>query len=182
MSKKVRRGNWLVTASLAVATAAYFMLVFLPVNRKIAQFETQLLEKQQYVAKATEVPSGLVVADKELTAARGYSSSWKQHSPHEKDLHTLFGKMSDLAKATGTTTTRFDPKPVKSYASLCEIPLAVGCTGKYDQVCDLLQKLESLPVSIWIESLEMKPISESGYSVSCEIGLAIFSDNSKNSD
>jgi Tfp pilus assembly protein PilO len=182
MNTKLQRGNWLVTVSLAAATAVYFVLVFLPGRKTIAQLEADVMQKQGVVAQGTGLAAALASSDKELAATRAYNAAWKQRGPSEKELHALYAQISDLAKAAGTATTHFDPKPIEEFKRLREIPLAMGCTGTFRQVCDFLRKLEGLSMVIWVDSLDLKPVREAGEAVLCEINLIVLADNSNSSD
>ena len=87
-----------------------------------------------------------------------------------------------MAKAAGTTTSRFDPQRLVRHETICEIPLAIGCTGSFAQICGFLRGLEGLPATIWVEDLEIQQASETGKDVHCELNLVVFSSNSEDSD
>jgi len=179
---KVYRGNWTVTVPMAAVAVAYVMLIFLPGRRTIGDAQAQIEQKQQYLTGSTGLATTLCAAEEELGTSQAYSSLWESHSPNPTGISALYGKINALAKATGTTTTNFDPEPVVSYDQLREIPLTIGCTGSFRQILEFLRMLEDLPETIWVNRLQVEKIDQNADSVKCEIALVVFASNPKNSD
>lgn len=182
MSHSLRRNSWIVTVPLAAAAVAYLAFVFLPGRRANANLEEELIERQEYVAQATTVAATLRAAEQELQRTQDYITAWKQHAPAEGSRSQLYGKMHELAKASGVTITRFEPKPVEPRAQLRDFPVAIGCSGQYAEVHDFLRALESHPATIWVDAVLIKRPSENSETVECEISLEIFANNPESSD
>ena len=182
MTAKVYRGSWIVTVPLAAAAVAYLVAVFLPGRRAIATLQEEVTKKQEYVAQAAGLAKGLAATQQELEKTLAYTANWKKHAPAEGERAALYGKIHELAKAAGTLTTRFDPKPVNSRMRIRDYPLTMGCTGTFAQVHELLRSLETLPVEIWVDTVLIKKGSETGDSVACEANLVVFTDNPESSD
>jgi Tfp pilus assembly protein PilO len=182
MARKGYRGTWIVTIVLAASAVAYLVLVFLPGRRAMGEFQQELARRQGYLAQNSGISRALASAEQELDKAEAHYAAWKQRAPGEGQLSTLYGKINELAKAAGTTTTRFDPKPVESHEQVREIPLTMGCSGTFAQLFDLLKSLESLPGTIWIDTVQFRKVTEKSEAVACEINLVVFVNNSENSD
>jgi len=182
MTDRIYRGSWIVTVPLAAAAVAYLVVVFLPGRRAIATLQEEVTNKQEYVVQAAGVAKGLATTQQDLEKTFAYTANWKKHAPAEGERATLYGKIHELAKAAGTLTTRFDPKPVNSRSRIRDYPLTMGCAGTFAQIHELLRSLETLPVEIWVDTVLIKKGSEHGDSVVCEVNLVVFTDNPENSD
>ena len=181
MKTKVHRGSWIVTVPLAAASIAYIMLVFLPGRRAIGEARDQIEQKQDYITRAAGLPA-LRAAQQALEKTQAYNTTWEEHAPAQGRLSALYGRIHALAEAAGTTTTRFDPEPLVSYDNLLQIPLVVGCTGSFAQVCEFLRGLEGLQATIWMESVDLEHLVGVGESITCELNLVVFVDNPEISD
>lgn len=182
MSSQVHRNSWIVTVPLAAAAVAYLLFFFLPGRSANGKLEEELKEKQEYVAGATTVAATLRATEQELQRTQEFIAAWKQNAPVEASRSLLYGKMHELAKASGVTITRFDPKPVEQRAQLRGFPVTIGCTGKYAQVHEFLRTLENHPAAIWVDTVQVKRPSETSESVECEINLVVFANNPEISD
>jgi Tfp pilus assembly protein PilO len=182
MNHRTRPGSWIVTVSLVAAAVAYMLLIFLPGRRAIGELREQLGRKQSFLAQNASLAQALTAARHELEKAETYCAAWKQRAPAEGELSALYGKINELTKAAGTITTRFDPKPVAVHERTREIPVTMGCTGTFAEVFALLRSLESLPPTIWLDTVQFKKNGETGASVAAEINLVVFANNSEDSD
>lgn len=182
MSNRLHSNSWIVTVPLAAAAVAYLMFVFLPGRRANAKIEEELVEKQNYVAEAATVAATLHAAEQELQRTQEYTATWKHNAPAEGSRSLLFGKMHELAKTAGVTVNRFEPKPVEQRAQIRGFPVVIGCAGKYAQVHEFLQGLESHPATIWADSVVIRRPSEASETVDCEVSLVIFANNPESSD
>ncbi len=182
MKTKARRGSWMVTVPLAAAAVIYVTLVFLPGRRAIGEARDQIQQKQAYIAQSASLPMALNTAQRQLQKTRAYTAAWKEHAPTAGELSALYGKVHALAKAAGATTTRFDPEPVIPLDTISKIPLTVGCTGTFDQVCEFLRSLETLPMTVWVDAIKIEKLTGSEGFVVCELSLVVFADNPEISD
>lgn len=182
MKTAVRRSSWIVTVSVAAAAVAYAMLSFLPERRAIGEARRQISEKQDYIVRIGGLTGALRTTQQQLGEAEAYNAAWEQHAPAEGELPAVYGRIYELGKAAGATVTRFDPEAALRYEKVSYVPLAVGCVGSFAEICGFLEGLEGLPLSIWVNELRLKGTGEPGESVSCEITLAVFANNSGKSD
>lgn len=182
MQAKLRRNSWIVTVPLAAIALAYILLIFLPDRRAIGKTRDQIKQKQAFVVQAVSVGAALRTVEQELKKTEAYNATWQEHAPAEGELSALYGEIHELAKAAGTTITRFDPEPAACYGEISQIPLGIGCVGSFAEICGFLRGLERLPVAIWVSELVLAASGDTGRSVICKADLVIFTHNSENSD
>ena len=171
-----------MTVPMAGVAAAYVMLFFLPGSRAIDELKKQTAEKRAYVEQGGELATALKLAQAELDKARGYHQAWRDNAPKQRELAALFGKINQLATVAGTTTTSFDPAPLVQHDHLREIPLTMGCSGTNAQIFEFLRSLESLPLSIWVTSIQIEKIDPKTKTAGCELAVVVFAGNPEDSD
>ena len=88
----------------------------------------------------------------------------------------------ELANAAGTAVTRFDPEPAIRHERVSYIPLGMGCVGSFPEICGFLEGLEGLRSAIWIKNLRLDGSGKDRKNVTCDLGMAVFTYNSENSD
>jgi Tfp pilus assembly protein PilO len=182
VTTSIRRSSWIVTIPLAAAAVAYVTLSFLPDRRAIGEARRQIRQKQQYIVQSGGLATVLRSAEEELKKTQAYNAAWGQHAPVEAELSAVHGKIQELAKASGTTITRFDPEPAVRYEKISHFPIGVGCVGSLAEICGFLERLESLPTRIWVKDLLLKETGKDGNPILCELNLGIFANNLENSD
>jgi len=179
---RIDRGTWIVLVCGAAVAAVYVALVFLPQERMIRKLTGELSAKQSYLDRAGNLGAMILATQQELDQANAHNSKWHEYAPNGNEPATLFGEISALAKAAGTTATRFDPEPIVAYGKIREIPLMVGFRGQFAQVHKFLVDLESLPEAIWVKHLGLETVPQNDKDVQAKISLVIFTDNPDNSD
>jgi Tfp pilus assembly protein PilO len=182
MKGSIRRNSWIVTVPLAAAAVAYVTLSFLPERRATAEARQQIRQKQDYIVQAGGLAAVLRTAETELKRTRAYTAAWEQRAPAEGELSATYGKIHELAKAAGATVTRFDPEPAVHYETISQIPIKMGCVGSFAGICRFLEGVERLPLAIWEKEVAIKQNGQHEKDVSCELILAVFSNNSENYD
>lgn len=182
MKNPVDRSAWIVVLVGVAVAAAYVVFVFLPQHRTTRTLRAELAAKQQYLDRTGDPASMIQAAQQELEKTTAYNAVWTKETSGRKELATLFGEISALAKAAGTTTTRFDPEPILSYHTLRRIPLTMGCRGSYAQIHKFLADVERLTKSVWVDQVRFEKIPQDSKNIQVEINLVIFADNPVNSD
>ncbi len=177
MKTQIDRGTVILTASVVAALAACVTLVLLPQQREIGRLQEDSRQKQDFLARLGNLAAVLQATQEELDRTIAYNAAWTERSPDQQELTKLFGEISALSKAAGTTTTRFDPEPNVLYASTRKTPLAVGVRGSYAQVHTFLASLEGLPEAIWVKGLDLEEDGGDENAVRAEVKMAIFADN-----
>ncbi len=182
MKAEVRRGSWVVTVPLVAVLVGYFVLVYLPTRRAIAELREQIEQQQNTITEAAVVSSSLKVAKDQLQQAEDYLEVWRQTAPAAEDIPALQGEFNSLATDAGTAVTRFDPQKPVRHAKLQQFPLGIGCSGSLLEVYDFLRSLEELPATIWIDDLSLEKMDQEAEDIECELTLVTFVDNPENSD
>ena len=179
---KFKQSSWIITVPLVAAALAYMMLVFLPGMKAIAQITEQVRTKQEYLAQADKLRPLLDQVTRSLAETETYNSQWMTRTIEAEKLPILFGQISELAKASGATITRFEPQPGVKYKSMHRVPLALAIGGDFNSIQVFLKSLEELPAAIWVEDLKLSGGGQDGKNIVCEMILAIFTGNSEKSD
>jgi Tfp pilus assembly protein PilO len=158
------------------------MLVYLPNHRAIAETRREIETKRQNVAQGVVRAATLAAVKKDLARAKERIAAWDATTTDTRQMALLFGKINALVKSSGAVTVRFDPEQELRRQRIVEIPLALGITGTFAQIQQFLWSLESLPTTIWIESLKMVAAGKDGGFVQADIKLVVFTVNPENSD
>ena len=182
MKTKTGHSSWIVTLPLVAAAVAYMLLFYLPGKRTIGELQDQIKTKQDYIAVADSRLTALRIARQKYDQTQAYSAAWLRTAPAQEELSSLYWKINELAKAAGTTITRFDPQPPVPYDTISQIPLGLGCTGSFAEIYEFLRGLEGLPAEMWVSALRLEKIDRARGTVDCELTLAIFGSNPGNSD
>ena len=182
MSSPFRQSSWTVTLPLAAIAVAYVSLVWLPGRRAIREVQDQVETKRQFVTQATGLSQALALSQRELDKAEVVVARWEQAAPRKRAIPALYGKINALAKDAGLAIARFDPQPFVVHEKIEEIPIAVGCSGRFAQVFDFLRGIEMLPATVWVESIRLEKTDKDAKDVRCELDLVVFSDNPQSSD
>lgn len=183
MKTSIFRSNpWIIVAPGAALAVAYLAFVYLPGQRAINALREQVTNTEQYVEQGQTMALATEATRQEFERTRSYVGAWEDSAPSEDELSGLFGRISRLAKDSGTTTVRFDPQPAAAYDKVRRIPVTMACAGSFGQISEFLRGLEGLDQTVWIESLQMEGSGENEEDVQCELTLGIFAGNPDDSD
>jgi Tfp pilus assembly protein PilO len=182
MKTKRSDGKWVLILAAAAAVAAYVYLLFLPQQRTIAGLRRELAAAEEFIQQVEAFGPALAATQQEVQRTRQYVHRWEESAPTEDELAEFFGRVSGLAKQSGATTTRFEPQEPVRYEKIRRLPVAITCSGSFDQICRFLQGLEHLEETVWVDSLKVEQSGEDKQSVECEVTLVVFADNSDDSD
>lgn len=174
---KFHRGSWLVTLSLVAIAVVHLVFVFYPGSKAISQLRREIEYRQHYIRDAANDSATLAIAQQELSSVKSYIKNWQQTASSVHRLPMLFGNINQLCNQTGTTTTRFEPQLINELDCIRKIPINMACRGTFARLHDFIRSLESLPQTIWIDSLHFEKAGKTGENILCEINLVIFSDN-----
>jgi Tfp pilus assembly protein PilO len=180
-----------VTLLLGGGAMVYAFAIFLPTQRSTALLQAEIDANQDFIHRAETTAGTLAAVEQQLQAARGFAQDWHASAPQAAHLAPMLGAITRCATEAGVMGLHFDPRPAQPLAAVSRVPLVLACDGTYEQIFELLRKLEALPQSIWIEDLRMGNAaaseaaaseSENEQSVHCELTLVVFADNRKESD
>lgn len=182
MKKSFMTGGWGAIIPLTAAFGVYMFFVFLPGMKDIRRMRSEMEVNEIAVQAASVVPEQLKQIDQEFLDANKYLEDRRGITNKPSEVAEMFGRISNLAKVSGVSTTAFRPETKQSLATLERIPLTFGCRGTPQQVQTLLASLEGLNRRIWVDEVLIERNQQNGKLVTCELKLAIFADNFEISD
>ena len=169
--------GWLVTLSAASVLLVYLVCVFIPGHKSTSLVRRQLAEKRQAVLTANLQAQSLPTLEGQLQRATEYVRDWRQASPAEPHAAELLGKFAALAQHSNVRVHRLSPEESVPMPALRQHSLTLEVEGDFLHLVDFLGRLESLPETLWVRQLKMKPSGENGKSVQCDLMLTVFADN-----
>lgn len=182
MKSKTRRGSLLVTIGLAVASLVYLFCFHVPGWKTVGQVRAQVRQKREYVLQTNSTLTAMLATQKEIDATRQFNLRSARQLPSVVEAPNVFAQIAEIAKASGATTSRFDPQPAVKLAKVSQVDVGLTLAGQPGQIYDFIHSLEALPLRIWIESLRIAGPSKDSENGSAEVGVVIFVDNSEISD
>jgi Tfp pilus assembly protein PilO len=166
-----------VTVSIGGLVLLYAFLVFLPTSRAIAKMRSTLDAKRQFIVAAqkdyTEI--GAIQADLERT--NGWVDAWQQNSPQRNNLGGFFGRLAEISRESGANIERITPRDLAEMNALSRHPVSLVVGGSFTELFAFIQAVEQMPFTVWIDRLELKSPSQTSEELSCELSLAVFTDN-----
>ncbi len=177
MKRENKWGKTLLILALVATAVGYWVLLYQPGQRQIAELRKQIEQKREIVSKSGTVGAAIHTTEKEIERATSYNQVWERGAPTLAELSTLFGQISGLSRSHQATTMQFDPDPAVRRDRLSEIPLRIALAGPFTQISQFVYELERLTSSIWIESLRLDVSAKDGKSVTGAMDLLIFADN-----
>jgi Tfp pilus assembly protein PilO len=193
MSFSLKNNTLGVTLLLGGGAMAYAFAVFLPTQRSTALLQAEIDANQDYIHQAESTTGAFAAVEQQLRDARGFAHQWQASAPQAAHLAPMLGAITRCATEARVTGLQFDPRPAQPLAAISRVPLVLACDGAYEQIFQLLRKLEALPQTVWIDDLRIAVASdgnaaaasgarEDKQSVHCELTLVVFADNRKESD
>jgi|YNPMSStandDraft_1061717.scaffolds.fasta_scaffold00938_8 Tfp pilus assembly protein PilO len=176
------RTNVWILGMILLGLGAYGYFILRPQYVRVKKLKEELQQLHQRVDQVGDVLAGIQNVQKELDKANGYVQVWQSEAPHPEELAPLFGQITQLAKQSGLTPTRFSPGSKTSYDRVVKIPLIVVCQGSFAQIHEFLYRLESLPHIVWIDHVAIEKATQPAEILQCEIHLVIFTGNPEISD
>jgi Tfp pilus assembly protein PilO len=176
-SRKGRKPQtWLITALLAAGAVAYVVFVFLPFQRTIDGLRNQVQERTQQIVQAQSLVGTVAQARLRLTAAREVSEQWRADAPRQAQLVTHFASLTQQAEEAGVKIDRLDPLPAVELNLIAQQNVSMQFHGPFAAVFDLLERLESLPGTLWVRDLRLQASTETDDTLRGELTLTIFVD------
>jgi Tfp pilus assembly protein PilO len=176
------RRKWVIVVPTVGLVAAYLFWAFLPGQRAIGKLRDELATTEQFVEQVEAMGPSLGISQREFDRTQTYVEAWETSAPTRDELSGLFGRISFLAKQSGTTTARFEPQTTIQYETVSRIPVVMACAGSFAEICRFLQELEGLGETVWVETLRMEGPGQDGENMQCELTLGIFAVNPDDSD
>lgn len=168
-------------AYLAVGSCliAYMALVVIPRQREIGKLRTLATEKQLSVKEAAIRIQGTESLAARCHEAKQVVSQWRMAAPGESQINSLYATLAALAQTSTVNIERLLPKDSTTTSVLRLHPLEIEVVGDYSALMDFVQRVESLPHTIWVDRVNLQSDSNRASSVRCVLSLTVFANNSE---
>ena len=180
--QKVARSRLLITVAMGGAVLAYAFFVFLPTQKSIRQLHDELRQKQTEIYQAEQLIATTVKTERELAETKDFIGKWREKAPGAKEVTGMFAQVTQDARESGVKTVRFDPQALQRYQTVDKLPLEMEVQGAFPQVFDFVRRLEGLEAPIWVEEVNLEPVSENSEDLQCELKMAVFAARTDISD
>jgi Tfp pilus assembly protein PilO len=168
--------TWLITGLLAAGAVAYVVFVFLPFQQKINALQAQVQERSQQIMQAQSMTGTVAQARLRLAAAHEVSQQWKSQAPKQSQLITHFASLTQQADAAGVVIDRLDPLPAVEMNLIAQQNVTLQFHATFAAVFDLLDRLESLPGTMWVRDVRLQAGTTNDSVLRGELTLTIFVD------
>ena len=160
---------------------AFAMLVYLPLSRSIAAARDSLELKRSMVSQEGSLLAQIERHAQDKQDILQYTKTW-DHVPNANFyLSQMLGEISQNAKLAGTDALRLEPGQAIEMQAVQRIPVRLGCTGTFQEIHDLIGRIEELPYKISLRQIELAPRSEDQRDLTCEMEFEAFIVSVKNS-
>jgi Tfp pilus assembly protein PilO len=174
--------TWVVTLGIAVAAAAYVLLVFLPFQKSIANLRQQLHSKRMQVVQSDQLLLPLATENERLAEIREHTEQWARNAPGPQELAAFYARLSEQAHHSNVPLLRFEPQPPRSLQTLRQHGVVLSVQGDFEQLFEFLTRIEKLPQTIWPVQFHLTQPEGGGASLQCEMTLTIFGDHVGSAD
>ncbi|HUE73117.1 MAG TPA: type 4a pilus biogenesis protein PilO [Pirellulaceae bacterium] len=182
LSRLSQTPTWVVTLAVALAAAAYVLLIFLPFQKSIANLQQQLHDKHLQVMQADQLLLPLASETQRLAEIRQHTQQWERHAPGPQELAAFYARMSEQANRAGVPLLKFEPQPPRTLQTLRQYSVVLSVQGDFERLFELLTRIEKLPQTVWPTRLRLAQPEGGGASLQCEMTLTIFGDLAGSAD
>lgn len=174
--------SFVLTISIGGLVLLYAFFVFLPTRRAIAKMRSALDEKRQFIVTTQKDYTEIGAVQEDLERTRAWVADWKQNSPKRNNLGGFFARVAEISRESGTHVERITPEEPVEMKSLSRHPVRLVVGGRFSELFAFVQALEQMPFTVWIDRLQIQAPGQTGERLSCELSLAVFTDNQDLSD
>jgi Tfp pilus assembly protein PilO len=178
----MQRQSLIVVGVVLTIAIGYPLCAFFPQVRAISQVRAEIRQKQEFIGQTEKLRSVIAQQDGALESTRDYIEREKAKLATPRQLSSLYRAISNLAKESGARPAKFEPQQPIAYDTFRKVPIKCEFVGTQQAIQSLIAGIEQFPNTVWVEGLALHAGRENGQSVKCGLDLAIFVDNSGNSD
>ncbi len=160
---------------------AFAMLVYLPLSRSIAAARDSLELKRSMVSQEGSLLAQIERHAQEKQDVQAYTKKWDEVPNANFYLSQMLGEISQHAKQAGTDALRLEPGQAIEMRAVQRIPVRLGCTGTFQEIHDLIARIEGLPYQISLSQIELAPRNEDQRDLTCEMEFEAFIVSVRNS-
>jgi Tfp pilus assembly protein PilO len=172
--KKLRRGDWRLTVSLATLGVVCPTVVWFNGGQSVRTVLARVETKQPLAADHEKLAAELCTCEQRLDAADTSLAQWERAAPRRRHTCRLWEQIDALACDAGMTIARFDAQSPIVHEQIEEIPVTIRGSGDLGQIAEFAQSVERLPTTVWIESIRIKKGDGKTKPATCELNLTIL--------
>ncbi len=135
--------------------AIWYYYVYAPNIEKIHQLEQKVNAKQDTLRTIQALKPQLTMLREELRLAEHKLDSLKSIFPDQKEIPRLIREITSVARATGITTTKFNPMPDIEKEYYVENHYNIAVSGGYHQLAEFFAFLANFTLIINLSSMHI---------------------------
>jgi type IV pilus assembly protein PilO len=135
--------------------ALWYYYVYAPNIEKINQLEKRVSAKQDTLRTIQALKPQLNMLREELRLAENKLDSLKSIFPDQKEIPRLLRELTSVARATGITTTKFNPMPDIEKEYYVENHYNMSVSGGYHQLAEFFAFLANFTLIINLSSMNI---------------------------
>jgi len=150
----------ILTGVLALLTALYVWLLFLPAHKTIQQLDKKLSGLLDKKAEQEAIVANLAAFKREY---RRLEQSLKQamaQLPDKKEIPSLLENISNLGREAGLEVSLFKPGAQKPKDFYAEVPVDIKLVGTYHNLLTFFYRVGNLPRIVNISDLSINKSRE----------------------
>jgi len=151
---KYRPGILLVLIGIGII-ALWYYYSYMPINVKLSELEQQFEAKQDTLRTIQALKPQLNLLREELQAASNKLDSLKSIFPDQKEIPKLLREITNVARASGIGTTKFNPMPDIEKEYYVENHYNMAVSGGYHQLAEFFAFLANFTLIINLTSMNI---------------------------
>ncbi|HON10001.1 MAG TPA: type 4a pilus biogenesis protein PilO [Chitinispirillaceae bacterium] len=138
----------------------WFQNIYTPNKQEMAKLQLSCSAKQDTLRTVLALKPQLSSLKKELELAQAKLDSLKSIFPDQKEIPKLIREITGVARASGITTTRFNPLPDVEREYYVENRYNISVTGGYHELAEFFAFLANFPLIINLTSVSISASPE----------------------
>jgi len=169
----------IITILAGAAAVAYALFVFVPAQQSIADQRRQIQDKQLQISKTDLLAQPLRQLEEQVAETHRFTQSWRQQAPRPNTLSSVFAEVIRQAKETGAEVMSITPQAEQPLETIGLVPVALQAEGSYRSLHELIERLEKMQGTLWVDDLQLEPHAGEGKRLHCSLKVIIFADRSE---
>jgi Tfp pilus assembly protein PilO len=145
----------LVTLLTGGAVYYWYSQMFTPLLQDQSNLKKQLIAKQDTLRIIQALKPQLAQLRNELAAAQHHLDSLKSIFPDQKEIPKLIREITSVARASGISTTRFNPMPDVEREYYIENRYSIAVEGGYHDLAEFFAFLANFTLIINLSSVNI---------------------------
>lgn len=133
----------------------WYSEIFTPIQNERTQLKTQLKEKQDTLRVIQALKPQLAQLKNELTVSQHKLDSLKSIFPDQKEIPKLLREITAVARASGISTTKFNPLPDVEKEYYIENRYAITVEGGYHALANFYAFLANFTLIINLSNMNI---------------------------